>query len=236
MFIPTLEAVCWRLAGGGPKTVPNYPTPLSGARGDLLQGVSKGHVPGVKAPIFIGGAGAIPKDRLYPASIVVKIVGVSPRYDEWTQPSEEAYGGNYWLHEAMPGTLSDVTYNEEVLSGYLAGKKRPRPQAYTTRVQIDAYSDNTTTAAALLECVYGIFPPRGFLRVSSADGSYFSWDMLYEQFTDLSGISSQVMGQSQAEQRHQYVWTYLVEGYADTTDQQKYAAYIKQFELNSTPQ
>jgi hypothetical protein len=238
-YLGVLESVRSRLTGKGSKFVPPFPSleqlqkrttediQNAGKRAEAVVPTSPKadpltYVGGIHVPVFNFRADGANLDLIFP-SISFDITGYTPRYAEFVYRSED-YNGDGVYHEPVENSKEEVFDGNGESLGIAARmvKIRPIEHPMDITVEVRVHTLNESEASYLVQYIYNVFPPRYFIRVPMRDGTYRSWDMLFEDFADLDRQEAVYTGAPGAVIEHTKVFTYRVEGYSDTTDQYAY--------------
>lgn len=157
----------------------------------------------------------IEQNRVYP-SLSFNIIDIQPRYENYLVSSPE--------YPAQDHFIPVITTNEAVKDGkYVLRvgarmlRQQPVEEPFNFIVEIGAYAKAEEEAKALIRYINRRFKLRGYIRVPRLDGSFVSWDMLYREYSDRdAAIGARSISR---EKQYKKIWTYVIEGYADTTDQ-----------------
>lgn len=237
-YLAVEEAVRARLLGNPPGYVPPYPLPTvlqereheQPSRVDDGDGTveipaeynTKAVVPdtivGIEVPVYKFDVDGHYWKQNYPC-LTYEVIGVLPRYTEFLY-SNIAYGGEVYVEDVLPSRETVVDNVDDTDLGEGAGMfyVREVEHPFDILVEVRAYSRVLTYSAVLTSYVYRVLEPRGFLRVPHKDGTYRSWDMLFQSFADLDKREAVASGTPGVEREYAKVWTYVVEGYLDNTD------------------
>lgn len=201
-YVPPLNAVPQR------EHTPNPPT-------------SKAEIPFVLSDttflvdVIEEGPDWVERSRAYP-SLSFNIIDVQPRYGD-SLVSSPAY--------AVHDHFTPVSTTEEVVKDgkqtLRSGARMLRQQAvehpFNFMIEIGAYAKSEQEAIALISYVYDKFKPRGFIRVPRLDGTWDSWDMIFREYSDRDAANGRrAIGY---EKEYKKIWTYIIEGYLDTSRQ-----------------
>lgn len=233
MYLAVLEAIRHRLEGADPQSVPALPDvygdlasmPLdmdgsstvqrTNAAIDRMSHVTVGRAP---VPIYYFSTKGEPWHGQYP-SMTFEMLDVTPRFDDTRIYHSPKYSGGAYLlplkHSAEQVSLDGVDLGQLPR----LAKRRPIEEPYDFMFEIRALADNPTTSAMLVRHIYKCFPPRHYIRVPMMDGSYRSWDMQFKSYKDLDLDMTLVARQGGVVREYSKVFTYVVEGYSDTTDE-----------------
>lgn len=248
-YLGTLEAIRARLEGNDPLFVPPLPeippdfdstvpsreaginTPAlvdAFLRQDRFAKVAQ-----TKVPIYLFDIEGGRFDRIYP-SFTFEILDAIPRYDEFIFQSDSYQGDRYQI--PVHNSLKDISI-DGIDQGLQPRMVRTRDVEHPLDIMIEirAYAKDPLLSAMQVQHIYNILPPRGFLRVPMQDGSFRSWDMLFEHYRDLDKREAVRSGTPGVEREYAKVWTYRVEGYFDNTDTTVLQNVINKRSLNLEP-
>lgn len=249
-YLGTLEAVRARLEGNPPQFVaplPNIDKDWDHQSPDRIAGInapaqidadlkdsSSTIVGKISVPIYnFDDEGAHSKQN-YP-SLTFEIMDVVPRYNEFIFQSDSYQGDVYEIPVTTTGEdLHDVDGTDLGVSPRMI-QQRNVEHPMDIMVEIRAYADDPVISAMLVQYVYGIFPPRYFIRVPMKDGSYRSWDMLFFHFKDLDKIETVAAPSPGVQREYLKIWTYRVEGYLDNTDTTEFVNNVRKRKINLDP-
>jgi hypothetical protein len=189
----------------------------------------------LSVPIWRFGVEGQPWKGVYPC-FTYEVIDLQPRFDETYrfQPDMDSYGvGDGYLEpiDRSAETLTDTDGTDLGSTARLANR-RPIEQPMDFIIEVRCYAKDDYTSAALVNHVYNLFLPRHFLRVAQEDGSYRSWDLLFQSFQDLDRREAVIAGA--AEREWAKVWTYKLEGYMDTTKQAELTSLIRGRRITTT--
>lgn len=228
-FFGSLEAVRARLEGKDKLFVPslphvplNFDLDIAGSDGDqgwvqvdsFIRRTTEARIGQIVVPVYYFADRTGQQVKGADTSLAFSITTVEPRMDQ----GEAVIG--HWS-ETLSAPVADVYDGDELIASQVPRMAREReietPVDYM--FEIRAYATTAFETAMLIRHVYRVFPPRTFLRVPQADGSYVSWHCLYEDgsFRDLDARKAVVQGTE--ERQFTKVWTYKIEGYLDNTDE-----------------
>ena len=229
--IGTLAAVRARLQGQAPSYIPSYPKiedfeseflqPIdnAAAQADVQSSTKKNwlaRLPTRKVPIVYFDVPGMRNNLIYP-SLTYEVISYTPRYTEYAFDSPE-YGGEDYI---IPITESAETVldGDEDLGEYpRIAWRRSLEHPMDITIEIRAYAKDPLESLLLVQYVYGAFEPRGYMRVPMHDGSYASWDLMFEDFKDLDKREAVDSGAEGVVREYAKVWTYKLEGYVDNTE------------------
>jgi len=175
-------------------------------------------VVGLKIPIFDETTDGAEHHSVYP-SFTYDVISVIPRFNDYIH-SVLNYGGDSTYSIPISYSSEDVvdTNDEDLGSSPRLIRRREIEHPFDILVEIRIKAIDDDISALMLKYTYEIFPPRGFIRVPMRDGSYRSWDMIFQDFTDLDKRKAVVDGAPGAKKQRTKALTYLIEGYLDNTD------------------
>jgi hypothetical protein len=246
-FIGTLEAVRHRLEGNPFDSVPSLAdvlqsrvggvSRLAGLEGQAsaaaaLKRTSYSRVAGVEVPVYWAGLEGREFKRVYP-SFTYDVVGTNPRMDAGFVFQSPSYqGDNYLVNEPL-ATESLVDDGETVGDYPRAARRREVEHPLDVLVELRAYAANPILLAMLeVHVLTRVFLPRHFLRVPQQDGSYRSWDVLYQDSKDLDQRQAVRAGTPGVEREYGKSWTWKVEGYFDNTDTARLVSLVRERRLD----
>jgi hypothetical protein len=166
------------------------------------------------------------KARVYP-SLSYAVISVDPRYKEALPILPGYHAENY----AIPVDISAEEVKDQGQSLGFAPRmirRRTIEHPFDFLVEIKAHAKVEREAMALISHVLKRLPPRHFLRVARLDGSWNSWDIFQVDYKDVGRTGNRNLSR---ELEYQYVWTYRVEGYLDTTDEETFVNLVRSREL-----
>lgn len=187
-------------------------------------------VGGLQVPIFYFDVEGQQFSRIYP-SITYEILDVKPRYNEFIYQSPSYEGDGYVI--PVQASKQDVVLDEEDL-GLIPRLARTRPVEHPMDIVVElrVYAKDPVQSALLVSYIYGVFPPRHYLRVPQNDGSYRDWDMMFSSYQDLDKRQAVRAGTPGVEREYAKVWNYTVEGYMDNTDMALLQNLVRSREVN----
>jgi len=240
-YLGVAEAVIARLQGK-PKTfvpeLPKLPEHIVTGSAELdTQFRPNAHVDiaGVEVPIYFIDPSGRELKSLFP-SFTCNVISFKPRFTEFVFDSK-AYKGDY-AREYIPHTQVDVEDvdeegNPETRKGPIMLKQRAVMHPYDVMFEIRALCDDDTLSAFMVEHVYAnVFEPRDFIRVPLRDGTYRSWDVIFQNYSDLDSRQAVRAGVPGIERQYTKVFTYLVEGYLDNTERAELVNAVRSRRLN----
>lgn len=223
-YLGIVEAIRSRLVGNDPQLVPSLPAlSIVRSEGPIQEASTPGRLREstamlrgqVKVPVFDPDPLGKRHNVVYP-SMSFNVISCTPRYEEAVYYSESYHGDGYQI--PLAGSEEDV-YDGDVFLQRAARAYAERPIEHPMDVlfEVVAYAAESLTKALLAEYIYSVFPPRGYLRVPMKDGSFRSWDLLFQSAKNIEAtkIPYESLG---LEREQKNVWTYKVEAYLDNTD------------------
>jgi hypothetical protein len=248
-FIGTLEAVRHRLEGNPFDSVPSLVDALQSRVGGVsrlagleghasvaaaLKRTSFARAAGMEVPVYWAGLEGREFKRIYP-SLTYDIVGTNPRMDAGFVFQSPSYrGDNYLVPEPLATeALTDVDADEDLGEYPRAARRREVEHPLDVLVELRAYATNPILLAMLeVHVLTRVFLPRHFLRVPQQDGSYRSWDVLYQDSKDLDQRQAVRAGTPGVEREYGKSWTWKVEGYFDNTDTARLVSLVRERRLD----
>lgn len=244
-YLGIVEAVLARLQGKDKSfvpTLPELPQHIISGSAELdsqLRPHSQVNIARIDVPIYhFDPSGRDTKD-IRPC-FTFDVMSMVPRYDGFVFDSK-AYQGDYAREKVQHSKteIADVDAEGEttVLTGTLMEKRRAVMHPYDVLIEIQAIADDDVISALMVEHVYhNVFNPRDFIRVPMKDGSYRSWDVIFQDFKDLDSRQAVRAGTPGVERSYAKVWTYKIEGFLDNTDRSELVNVVRSRRLTLTRQ
>lgn len=243
--LATLEAVRHRLEGNPFDTVPALVDAMTGRSAQpsktvgledsadvsvALRRTTYARVQGLDVPVHWAGTEGKEFKRVYP-SLTYDIIGSNPRFDSgYVYQSPSYHGDRYRIDTHQTETVYDG--GEELGDYARAAKVRDVEQPFDVLVELRAYSLNPVLMHMLeVHVLTRVFLPRHFLRVPQQDGTYRSWDVLYQDAKDLDQRAAVRSGAPGVEREYGKSWTWKVEGYFDNTEQARLVGLVRERRL-----
>lgn len=176
-------------------------------------------ISGKKVPVHYFDVTGATQPGLTSPALTYSIIDFIPRYDGALWSSAD-YGGDVYCSPVEGSEEEVIDENGESLgSAARVVSTRPIEHPFDIMVEFRAYASDIFDSAMLVKYLYERFPPRHFIRVPMRDGSYRSWDMLHQDSKTLDRKEATRSGTPGLEREYVKVFTYVIEGYLDNTDQ-----------------
>jgi hypothetical protein len=231
-FLGAIEAVRYRLCGGYRLSVPSLKRMLgewdrmspsdalglqAAARVEAhLRRSTKVNISSLEVPVYFFDPTGQHYKLTYPC-LTFDIIGTQPRYAEFVFQSD-SYKGDM-LQVPVATSKENVTVDGEDLGSHPRQARR-RQVAHPLNIMIElrSYAKDPLVQSLLESHVYEQFHPRDFLRVPTKDGSYRSWDVIFQGSNELDKRDAVRSGSPGVEREYAKAYTFTIEGYFDNTD------------------
>ena len=155
-------------------------------------------------------------EEIFPC-VTYDLITMVPQWETWLPPSRKN-------RVVLAGEGGDVVvynqYGDIVGSGKEISASRPLGDPLDLMYQIEVHSKIEYEAYFILRALNKVFPLRGNLLVEQADGSTPSFDMSLTDMAILEEETPAYEGSTGGPGDYlyrRYAWTYLIEGFIDTT-------------------
>ena len=238
MYLGVIEAILSRLQGNPRSFVPflpEHPTrQLSGNIAGMNTDIrAKGTVNLVSRniPIFFIDPSGRDMSDLWP-SFTYDVLAITPRFAAGENNYQsDVYKGDYASTDVSfsQGRAWSANDDDGVTKGPMLVKTAPQAHPMDIMIEVQALSDDDVLSALMVDYIYRqVFQPRDFIRVPVRDGSFRSWDMTFKNYQDLDARRTVRAGSPGVERQYAKVWTYVIEGYLDTSDLVQMQATVRQ--------
>lgn len=106
-----------------------------------------------------------------------------------------------------------------IQSGFAKNLRRPHPEAWTMTYVITAHAKSAVELALICTEIVRLFPARGALNVTLANGELHAWDMLLQRTETMDEGGNEVLMTRGGEEQRSFAraFVYTVESYMDNT-------------------
>lgn len=171
--------------------------------------------------------------RLYPRAFpayTYNIIGLTPRFDEFVFQGAY-YNDPYRIPSAVH--KATVTADGDDLGQHArAVRVRPIEQPIDVSFEVRTYAATLPELLLLDEhLLANVFRPRDYIRVAQYDGSYRSWDVLFQESHTANKTSPALSGALGTQREFCRVWTWRIEAYLDTTQLTKLRTTVQERQI-----